>query len=550
MVQNSNIQKVKKELTPNIPENPPKPLCVLIVLDGFGIRGEEFGNAVKKARTPVLDTLWSNCPRSLLSTSGNDVGLPPGYTGNSEVGHLNLGSGQVVYQSLTRIDDSIRTGKFGEIPVLKESMKKSKENGSKMHLMGLLSPGGVHSHIEHLFELMKVCKKHKVDPFIHVILDGVDTGEKDGILYLNMLKKKIEELGIGRIASISGRWYAMDRNQRWERTQKAYDSMLGIGERKGSDPMVLLQESYKNDENDELFEPATITNDKGESIGPIEDDDVVIFYNFREDRAIQITKAFVLDPWEGTDRKKILKNLHFVKMSGYAENLPLKVLFEPHRVNTCLSTVISSAGYSQLHIAETEKGAHVTYFFNGGREDPHDREEFFIIPSPKTKNYAETPAMSAEIIRDEVVYRLGINKYNFILVNFANPDMIGHTGELEEAVEGIEVTDKCVGDIVKATIEKGGTFIITSDHGNPDIMIDPVTGEIDKAHTLNPVPLIIGKDLKEFPSNGKASDKIGEGENIIEQGILADVGVTTLAMLGLKPTEDMVGMNLYDSISS
>ncbi len=522
------------------------PLCALIIIDGLGIRSETYGNAVLKAKTPNLDALWSNCPHALLSASGNSVGLPIGYTGNSEVGHLNLGSGQIVYQSLSRIDDSIRIGNFAKIPTLVEAMQVARSRKTRLHLMGILSAGGVHGHIEHLFQLMEICKTWKLDPYIHVILDGQDSGSEDGYLYLSMLNQKIRELKLGHIASMSGRYYAMDRNSRWERTEKAYNAMLGRDGQKSKDPMFALQEAYHAKENDFLFTPTMIVDESQKPIGPIGDNDVVIFYNFREDRARQIIKAFVLDPWPGFKREYIPKNLHFVTMSGYSENLPIKTIFEPHIIKTTVASVISQAGLKQMHIAESEKGAHVTYFFNGGREEPHENEEFFVIPSPKVKNYAEVPAMSAEIIRDEILYRTKMNKYNFVLANFANPDMLGHTGEFDPAVKSVEIVDTCIGDVIKAVIAAGGDFIITSDHGHCDVMIDELTGKPSTAHTLNPVPIILGRGVKEFPKIG--SEKIGTGTGVIERGILADVGVTVLSLLGLKQTTDMVGMDLLPVI--
>lgn len=525
------------------------PFCILIVMDGFGVRHEDYGNAINAAKTPTLDALWTSCPHSLLKASGNEVGLPSGNPGNSEVGHLNMGAGQIVYQSLARINDSIRTGEFPNIPSLKETCKIVKKRRSKLHIMGILSAGGVHGHIEHLFELMKICADRDVDPYIHVFLDGRDTGEKDGYIYLSMLLAKIRDLGVGRIASISGRFYAMDRNSRWERTEAAYNAIVGMGERKSKDPMAVLQKAYNSGEDDFLFVPTTIVGEDGNPIGSVQDNDAIIFYNYREDRARQITKAFVMDEWKGFERKIKPQNIHFLTMTGYEEGLPVSILFEPHFVKTTVASVISKAGFNQLHIAETEKSAHVSYFFNGGREQPHKGEEFYSIPSPKVSNYAEVPEMSAEVITDEVVYRIELGKYNFILVNYANPDMLGHTGVFNKTVEGIEVVDRCVNKIISATIAAGGDFIITADHGNPDVMIDELTGAIDKAHTLYPVPLIIGKDLTDMVTTNGNNIKIGSGEDAVERGILADIGVTVLSMLGLEPTSDMTGLDLFPFVS-
>ncbi|MBN2100760.1 2,3-bisphosphoglycerate-independent phosphoglycerate mutase [Candidatus Dojkabacteria bacterium] len=517
--------------------------CVLIILDGLGIKDGDGGNAVLLADTPTLDSLWTRCPHALLKASGNEVGLPRGNPGNSEVGHLNIGAGQIVYQSLSRINDSIRTGKFANIPSLVNAMEEVGKRGTNLHLVGILSAGGVHGHIEHLFELMKICAQRKIDPFIHVFLDGRDTNSKDGYVYLSMLNAKIRDLGVGRIASMSGRWYAMDRNNRWERTEATYMAMLGKGEREAKSSMEILQQAYREGEDDYLFKPTTIVDDDGIPVGPVQDRDVVIFYNYREDRARQITKAFVLDKWDGFKRKKLVKDLHFLTMTGYEENLPVEVLFKSHHIRSTVSSVLSSAGMTQLHIAETEKSAHVTYFFNGGREDPNEGEEFFSIPSPKVKLYSETPKMSAEIVRDEVVYRLGLGSYDFVLVNFANPDMLGHTGVLDATVQAVEFVDQCVRDIVQKVIEMRGQFLVTADHGNCDVMIDELTGAVDTAHTLYPVPIVVGRGMKVFPPAEK-SVKIGTGTGAVERGILADVGVTILSMLGLQPTSDMTGMDL------
>jgi 2,3-bisphosphoglycerate-independent phosphoglycerate mutase len=551
---NSPVKNLKKNFTGdnpgNKPQNPIKPLCVLMILDGLGARDEAYGNAVLAAKTPNLDSLWTSCPHALLKASSNEVGLPQGYTGNSEVGHLNIGAGQIVYQSLSQINDSIRVGEFEKIPTLVEVMEEVKKRKTNLHLMGILSAGGIHGHIEHLFELLRICRDRKIDPFIHVFLDGRDTGQKDGYIYLNMLNAKIRDFGVGRIASISGRWYAMDRNKRWERTEVAYNAMLGKGERLATDSMGILQEAYQNGENDSIFVPTTMVDEDSRPVGPVQDNDVMIFYNYREDRARQITKAFVKDPWEGFKRETIPQNLEFLTMTGYEENLPVRVLFKPQDISSTIGAVISQAGYNQLHIAETEKSAHVSYFFNGGREQPYDGEEIFTIPSPKVKEYSEVPEMSAEVIRDEVVYRIELNKYNFILINFANPDMVGHTGDLNATVKGIEIVDRCVGDIVKASIAAGGNFIITADHGNCDLMINELTGSMDRSHTLNPVPVIIGKDIKQLPTPGKDNLKIGTGSGAIERGILADVGTTVLSLMGLEPSPEMSGMNILPFIGA
>lgn len=519
-----------------------KELTVLIIMDGLGIRESSVGNAVLAAKTPNLDALWSKYSHALLMASGKEVGLSQGDPGNSEVGHLNIGCGQIVYQSQPRIDEYIRLGKFADIPALSEAFTEVKKRKSKLHLIGLLSATGVHAHIDHLFEIMKICKEKSVNPYIHVILDGRDTGLKDGYLYLNMLKAKMQELGIGSVASISGRQYAMDRDNKWELTSKAYMAMTGSGERTGIDPMEVLQKAYNSEENDQTFLPTTIVDQAGKPFGSISDDDVIIFYNYREDRARQLTKAFVLDDFTGFERAK-KRDLFFLTMTGYEKGLPVKVLFEPTYIRSTVASIISDAGMTQLHLSETEKYAHVTYFFNGGVEKPHEGEEFFNIPSPRVFDYSQVPEMSAYVIRDEAVKRIRSKKYDFILINFANPDMLGHTGNFEPSVKAIEVTDECVGDVVNAVASVRGHVIITADHGNAEEMVDESTGELNTMHTTNPVPIIFGVNVEPVLL-GENDQKVGTGPGAIERGILADCSPTVLHLLGLPPGDEMTGINL------
>lgn len=532
---------VKKDSTP---AKPPVPFHTLIVMDGLGVEKKKTGNAVLEAKTPTLDALWTQCPRSLLKAAGNDVGLAQGEPGNSEVGHLNIGAGQIVYQSLPRIDEAIRQGKFASNPVLKEAFREVKKRKSKLHLLGILSAGGVHGHIEHLFKLMEICRTEKVDPLIHVILDGRDAGLRDGYIFMNMLKANMQEFKIGRIASICGRQYSMDRDHRWERTEAAYYAMVGKGKRTAADAMNVLQLAYKAGENDQTFTPTTMVDEAGKPVGVVSDDDVVIFYNYREDRARQMTKAFVLEDFDAFKRDPLPKHLFFLTMTGYERGLPVRVLFEPHEIHSTLASIISDAGLSQLHLAETEKYAHISYFFNGGVEEPHKNEEFYNIPSPKVFDYSTTPEMSAEIIRDEAVYRIKMAKYNFMLINFANPDMLGHTGNFNATVKSIEFMDKCLRDIIDAVIKMNGSFIVTSDHGNCESMVDEITGEVNTAHTSNPVPIMIAPPGQQIDWK-KASEKVGVDESIQEPvGILADVATTVLPLMGLKPSSEMTGLDL------
>jgi 2,3-bisphosphoglycerate-independent phosphoglycerate mutase len=523
---------------------------MLLILDGLGISKNETGNAVIAAKTPNLDSLWTQLPHCLLNASEKAVGLPPGYAGHSEVGHLNLGSGQIVHQGLTKIGGAIRTREFEKNPILVESLKKAKKKYLSVHLLGILSPGGVHGHIDHLFELMRICRDYGVTTYIHVILDGRDSGLQDGYLYLNMLKAKIEELGVGEISSISGRAYAMDRNKNWDRTSKAYKAMVGKGDRKSSDVIDVLRNAYKSGENDQIFKPTTMIDGNGNAIGPVKDGDTVIFYNFREDRSRQLTQAFVVDGKNGLAKEEKLSNIEFITMTGYEHGLPVKRLFEPYIPENTISDVISRAGLTQYHVSETEKYAHVTYFFNGGREDPHKGEKFNFVPSPDVFDYSETPAMSIVALTKDSVKQIESDKYDFILINFVNPDMLGHTGNFDATIKSLEIMDEMTGHIIDACISANYDFIITSDHGNCDEMIEEITGEPNTMHSMNPVPFIVGQNLKSFEIQ-KDSEKIGTGANSVvrgqwsvARGILADVGVTVLNMMGLKSTEDMTGVNL------
>ncbi|MFH1547356.1 MAG: 2,3-bisphosphoglycerate-independent phosphoglycerate mutase, partial [bacterium] len=517
-------------------------------LDGMGIRKSELGNSVIGAKTPVLDSLWTQYPHCLLDASEKAVGLPQGYAGHSEVGHLNIGSGQIVHQVLTQIGESIRTKQFEKIPVLVESLKATKKKGSAVHLLGILSPGGVHGHIDHLFELMRVCKKHGVEIFIHGILDGRDSGLQDGYLYLNMLNSKITELGVGKLASLSGRAYAMDRNKNWDRTGKTYKAMIGDGERKASDVMDVLQNAYKSGENDQTFKPTTMVDEKGDAVGPVKDGDTIIFYNYREDRSRQLTKCFVQEDCNGFIREKMLKDLDFITMTGYERGLPVKTLFDSFIPENTISDVISRAGMKQYHISETEKYAHVTYFFNGGREELVEGEEFFLIPSPDVFDYSATPAMSIEPVTKEAIKRIESEGDDFVLINFANPDMLGHTGDYDATVKSLEIMDKMTGMVIDAAVKSGYDFIVVSDHGNCDEMIEEITGDPNTMHSLSPVPFIVGQNVEKFQLLENAV-KIGTGGGSEVRGILADSGVTVLAMLGLEPTEDMTGINLVSIIT-
>jgi len=545
------FEKVKKE---DVVEKSPikKDLVVLMILDGLGVHHDRLGNAVLHAETPFLDRGWTFGRSTLLHASGTHVGLPAEEPGNSEVGHINIGSGQVVYQSLPRINDAIQNGQFDKLDVFKEMIDYVKQKNSKLHLVGILSAGGVHGHIEHLFHIIDVCKKVKIEPYIHAILDGRDTGMTDGYFYLSKLVQKLKDVGIGKISSVMGRFYGMDRDNRWERTKLAYEAMVGIGQRTSQDPFLLVQEAYKKDENDQIFIPTTMVDTDGKPVGAISNGDAVLFYNFREDRARQLTKVFVLKDLPNIERVNFPTELYFATMTGYEESLPVHVIFPPKKIHSTLSSVLSENRMNQLHITETEKYMHVTYFFNGGVEKPHPGEDFFNIPSPRVFDYSNTPEMSAEIIKDEIIYRLNNldkKRYSFIIANFANPDMLGHTGNIPAAVKAIEVVDRCAKEISWKVLEKGGAVIMVADHGNCETMIDRITKKVDTSHTNNPVPFIVLNDLSEISNQvqGKLY-KVGTGDKAQLTGILADIAPTILNILDVQIPESMTGIDLLTVI--
>ncbi len=517
-------------------------------MDGLGVFPDPEGNAVLAAKTPFLDSAWTYGRSTLIHASGTYVGLLNEEMGNSEVGHLNLGAGQVVYQSLPRINDAISGHELGNNPVIKEMFATIRKRGTSLHLTGVLSPAGVHGHIKHLFSLLELCKANGINPYIHIMLDGRDTGPREGYLYVSKLNEKIKELGVGKIASMMGRFYGMDRDSRWERTKLAYDAMVGISEENFTDPIISIQKAYNLGEDDQYFKPRVCVDQNGLPVGSVKQGDAILFWNFREDRARQLTKAFVVEDFPHFNRVNFPRNIYFATMTGYEEGIPANVIFPPLEVKKSLSEYLSVNGKRQIHISETEKNMHVTYFFNGGIEAPHEGEVFFNVPSPKVDNYALTPAMSSEIIRDEVLKRISnisTNPYEFILLNFANPDMLGHTGDLNSTIRGLEIMDKCCLDVSKATLAAGGAVIITSDHGNCETMINRTTKEIDIAHTNNPVPLTVLTDIREAENKaGVPVLKIGTGEKARPTGLLADVAPTVLGLLGMDVPATMTGVDL------
>lgn len=502
-------------------------LTMLMILDGFGINENEKGNAVKLANTPNIDKLMKTCPTTVIHTSGLQVGLPEGQMGNSEVGHTNIGAGRIVYQELTRITKSIEDGDFFSISELVAAIENCKEHNSKLHILGLLSDGGVHSHMRHLFAILELAKRKDFeDVYVHCFLDGRDTPPASGENYIAKLEEKMKEKGVGKIASISGRFYAMDRDKRWQRIQKAYDALVnGVGN-KATTAVSAIEASYQKEVFDEFVEP-TVIYSGDEPVATIGENDSVIFFNFRPDRAREITRTLVDPEFNEFETKKL--NLYYVCFTQYDETLPnVHIAFKPETLKNTFGEYISNKGLTQLRIAETEKYAHVTFFFNGGEEKQYPGEDRILVPSPKVETYDMQPEMSAEEVTQKVVEAIKSKKYNAIILNYANPDMVGHTGSLDAAIKAIEKIDECVQRVVDAVNEVEGTLIITADHGNAEQMIDYKTGEPHTAHTTNPVPLILV---------GKDGVKLKEGK-------LADLAPTMLEIMGLEKPEEMTGESL------
>ncbi len=506
-----------------------KKMTMLMILDGFGINENEKGNAVKLAKTPNIDRLMKTCPTTIIHTSGMQVGLPEGQMGNSEVGHTNIGAGRIVYQDLTRITKSIEDGDFFSVSELTEAIENCKKYHSKLHILGLLSDGGVHSHIRHLYALLELAKRKDFeDVYVHCFLDGRDTPPASAEGYISKLEEKMKEKGVGKIATISGRFYSMDRDKRWQRVQKAYDALVnGVGN-KASSAISAIEASYQKEVFDEFVEPTVICV-KDEPIAKIENHDSVIFYNFRPDRAREITRTLVDPDFNEFETKKM--ELYYVCFKQYDETIPnVHIAFKPQELKNTFGEYISKQGLTQLRIAETEKYAHVTFFFNGGEEKQYPGEDRILIPSPKVETYDLQPEMSAEEVTQKVVDAIKSEKYNVIILNYANPDMVGHTGSLEAAIKAIEKIDECVQRVVDAIKEKNGALIITADHGNAEQMIDYKTGEPHTAHTTNPVPLML----------------VGIDDVTLKEGKLADLAPTMLDILELEKPEEMTGESLIE----
>ena len=527
----------------------PKPL-VLIILDGWGYRAETKANAIALARKPIYDRLLREYPNTLIHTSGPFVGLPEGQMGNSEVGHLNIGAGRIVHMDITRIDLMIQNGEFFSHPVLVEAMKNACLSGRKLHLFGLVSDGGVHSRQEHLYALLRMAKQQGVDRvFVHAFMDGRDTLPTNGAGYLEQLQQKMREYNSGKIATVNGRYYAMDRDRRWERVAKAYSAMVE-GKAEGgtqADAVKGMKESYNKDVTDEFVVPFVCTDGHGEALAGIADDDSCICFNFRADRVREITRALCrnsgLDAKGGSDlpgaaeldatiaRDRAPRNLKYVCMTQYDQHFSLPVVIPPESMANILANVMGGLNMRNLRVAETEKYAHVTYFFNGGVEQPFPGEDRVMVQSPKVATYDLKPEMSAAGVAAAVVKATNEGTFDVIIVNFANADMVGHSGKIEPTIKAVETVDACLGEIEKAVRAKGGAMLITADHGNAEMMIDPVSGGPHTAHTTNPVPFIVmAEDAAKY--------------TLKPNGSLRDISPTILGMLGITEPKEMTGSDL------
>ncbi|MEM9447368.1 MAG: 2,3-bisphosphoglycerate-independent phosphoglycerate mutase [Cyanobacteria bacterium P01_E01_bin.6] len=505
---------------------------VLVILDGWGHSEESRANAIADASTPVIDSLWASYPSALIHTSGKDVGLPDGQMGNSEVGHLNLGSGRVVPQELVRISDAIDDGTLLSNSALVNVCKAVKQRGKTLHLVGLCSDGGVHSHLSHLFGVLDLAKEQQLtNVCIHAITDGRDTKPKSGLEMINSLENYLKQIDLGYIATISGRYYSMDRDHRWNRTEKVYNLMVHDGDGDGRSAAQVLQDSYSNDITDEFVEPTRVAP------GAVKRGDGVIFFNFRPDRSRQLVQAFMDPTFDGFERS-LMTPLDFVTFTQYDSSLDVEVAFEPQNLNNILGEVIASHGLKQFRTAETEKYAHVTYFFNGGIEEPFAGEDRELIPSPMVATYDKAPLMSAAAVTNGAIAAVEKQIYSLIVINYANPDMVGHTGNIDASIQAIEEVDRCVGCLVESVSKAGGTTIIIADHGNAEYMRDE-QGNPWTAHTTNPVPFILVEgEKRKIPG-------YGTNVSLRSDGRLADIAPTILDILNLPQPVEMTGRSMF-----
>ena len=517
----------------------PRPV-VLVVLDGWGVRAAREGNAIALAGAPFYHGLLRDYPATELTASGESVGLPDDQMGNSEVGHLNLGAGRVVYQDFTRINRAIADGSFAANPVLLAAIDAATPPGRTLHLLGLLSDGGVHSHVDHLHALLDMAKRRGVRRVaIHAFLDGRDTPPRSGLGYVAALDARLAKDGLGRFATVSGRYYAMDRDHRWDRVHKAYDAIVAGRGVEVKEATGAVEDGYRRGVTDEFLVPAVVC-EGGTPVAPVRDGDSAIFFNFRADRAREVTAALTAERFDGFERGRVARWSSFVGMTRYDDRLGIPAAFEPVRLTRILADVLSGSGLRQLRIAETEKYAHVTYFFNGGVEAVFPGEERVLIPSPRdVATYDEKPEMSAPAVTDAVVAKVASGAYDFILLNYANPDMVGHTGKLDAAIEAVRVIDRCLERLVTAVLARGGAVVLTADHGNLEQMFDDQGGP-HTAHTTNPVPcVVIDRRLRPLPGAAKPVLRSG--------GIFADVAPTLLALMGISQPPEMTGRSLVDT---
>lgn len=522
---------------------PPFRPVVLLIIDGFGVAPSEEGNAVKKAKMPRFQQLVQSYPAMTVQASGAAVGLSWGEMGNSEVGHLTIGAGRVFYQSFPRINLDIETERFYQNSALLQAMQAAKASGGKLHLMGCLSQGNVHGAQDHAHALLEMAKRAGLKKvYVHAFLDGRDTAYNSAKGFIQETQKAMRDLGVGEIASLCGRYYAMDRDNRWDRIEAAYKAIaLGQGE-VAEDPLKAIDASYVKQVFDEQFVPTVITK-QGKPLATVEPGDAVIFFNFRPDRARELTKAFVLPGFEKFSRPYI-DRLTFVTMTEYEKDLPVEVAYPPNIIETCLARVVSEAGLRQLHIAETEKYAHITFFLNGMKEEAYPLETRVIIPSPAVSTYDLAPEMSVQALTDHVVKEVLAQSYEFIAVNFANPDMVGHTGDEAATIRACEAVDRCIGQLADALIASGGALVITADHGNAEEVKNLATGEMDKEHSTNPVPCVIVAGAYEG-QKASTGDVIGGDLSFTPpSGMLADIAPTVCQLLGIPPSPDMTGRSL------
>ncbi len=537
----------------------PKPL-VLVILDGWGYAPPSAANAISLARKPNYDRLLAEYPNTLIHTSGRYVGLPTGQMGNSEVGHLNIGAGRVVYMDITKIDLMIENGQFFQNPVLLDAMTKARIGERRLHLFGLLSDGGVHSHQNHLYALLRMLKQNGVERvFVHCFMDGRDTLPTNGAGYIEQLQQKMREYGVGKIATVSGRYYAMDRDRRWEREKKAFDALVD-GDAEGgryTDPVQGVKDSYNRDVTDEFIIPFVLTDERGDAVGNIRDGDVCLNFNFRADRARQITRCLGRNSHftaqdgrelEGADdldnvipRSRVPKDLHYVCMTQYDKHFTLPIVSPPESLTNILANVMADRSMRNLRVAETEKYAHVTYFFNGGVEKPFPGEDRVLVPSPKVATYDLKPEMSAQGIADAVIKAVSENTFDVMVVNFANADMVGHSGKIPPTITAVETVDACVGQLYNVLRQRGGALIVTADHGNAEQMIDPATGGPQTAHTTNPVPFIVAAEHAVTAPNFKGDAR---RFTLRPDGALQDIAPTMLAILGVPQPKEMTGRDL------